>query len=92
MFDPPYDRISVAGMPIWRIPDSDKKYRNFLEWWFEVGRLKPDDSQGWRAISGPWVMKDRVKAISAEEWDALPQIEQELIQSWTEHLPVLFYD
>jgi hypothetical protein len=37
-------------------------------------------------------MKDRVKAISAEEWDALPQIEQELIQSWTEHLPVLFYD
>jgi hypothetical protein len=47
MFDPPYcPRIAVAGRPISMIPDSEKKYRNFLEWWFEVGRLKPDDPQG----------------------------------------------
>src|SRR5215469_9611913 len=72
MFDPPYPgRIAVAGTPINMIPRSDKKYRNFLEWWRQVGRLKPDDPQGWSKISGPWVMRGRVEAISAEEWEAL---------------------
>ena len=60
MFDPPYRRIAVAGRPISMIPDSEQKYRNFLDWWFTVGRLKPDDPQGWSSISGPWVMRGRL--------------------------------
>lgn len=93
MFDPPYRRIAVAGRPISRIPDSEKKYRNFLGWWFEVGRLKPDDPQGWTSISGRWVMRDREEAISAEEWAGLPESEQRLIRSWAERLPIgCFYD
>jgi hypothetical protein len=93
MFDPPYCRIAVAGRPICMIPESEKKYRNFLEWWFDVGRLKPDDPQGWSTVSGPWVMRDREEAISAEEWAGLPESEQELIRSWARCLPIgMFYD
>lgn len=93
MFDPPYRHIAVAGRPISMIPDSEKKYRNFLEWWFAVGRLKPDDPQDWSSISGPWVMRDREEAISAEEWAGLPESEQRLIRSWAECLPIgCFYD
>lgn len=94
MFDPPYrSPITVVGTPINTIPDSDKKFRNFLEWWLEVGRLKPDDPQDWSTISGPWVMRGRVEAISTEEWEALPQSEQELIRSWAQRLPIgCFYD
>jgi hypothetical protein len=94
MFDPPYRRpIAVAGRPISLIPDSEQKYRNFVDWWFTVGRLKPDDPQGWSSISGPWVMRGRVEAISEEEWSALPEAEQSLIRSWAAHLPIgCFYD
>jgi hypothetical protein len=93
MFDPPYEQIAVAGVPILDIPESEKKYGNFLEWWFDVGRLKPDDPQGWSTLSGPWVMRGRAEAISAEDWDALPNSEQELIRSWAENLPIdMFYD
>lgn len=93
MFDPPYGRIAIAGTPILRIPKSEKTYRNFLQWWFEAGRQKPNDPQGWSTLSGPWVMKNRVEAIPAEEWKALPASEQDLIQAWAECLPIdLFYD
>jgi hypothetical protein len=94
MFDPPYYRsIAVAGRPISMIPDSETKHKNFLDWWFKVGRLKPDDPQDWSSISGPWVMRDRDEAISAEEWAGLPESEQRLIRSWAERLPLgIFYD
>ena len=94
MFDPPYrTHIAVAGRPIDLIPISEKKYKNFLDWWFKVGRLKPDDPQGWSAISGPRVMIGRAEAISPEEWEALPKSEQELIRSWAVRLPIgCFYD
>ena len=94
MFDPPYrTSIAVAGRPIFMIPASEQKYRNFLDWWFTVGRLKPDDPQGWSSISGPWVMRGRVEAISEDEWNALPESEQRLIRSWAAHLPIgCFYD
>ena len=93
MFDPPYRRISIAGTPIFEIPNSEKKYRNFLEWWFQVGRHRPEDSQGWSTLSGPGVMRDRVEAISAEEWNELPAAEQNLIRQWAKRLPIdLLYD
>jgi hypothetical protein len=94
MFDPPYRKpIAVAGTPISMIPASEQKYRNFLDWWFTVGRLKPDDPQGWSSISGPWVMRGRVDAISDEEWNALPDSERSLIRSWAARLPIgCFYD
>jgi hypothetical protein len=94
MFDPPYDGpIAVAGRPISMIPHTEKKYRNFLEWWFEVGRLTPDDPQDWSTVSGPWVMRGREEAISAEDWVGLPESEKELIRSWAESLPIgMFYD
>ena len=93
MFDPSYRRISVAGVPVFNIPKSENKYRSFLEWWFQVGRKSPEDSQGWSTLSGPGVMRDRVEAISAEDWGALTAAEQDLIRDWAENLPVgLFYD
>ena len=94
MFDPPYcTPIAVAGRPISTVPDSEQKYRNFLDWWFRVGRLKPDDPQGWSSISGPRVMSNRVEAISGEEWNALSESEQSLIRSWANRLPIgCFYD
>src|SRR5215469_16819497 len=82
LFNPPYyGRIAVAGTPISIIPTSEQKYRNFLDWWFTVGRLKADDPQGWTSISGPWAMRGRMEAISEEEWNALPESEQSLIRS-----------
>src|ERR1700741_1512611 len=94
MFDPPYRRrIAVAGRPISMIPDSETKYRNFLEWWSGVGTLKPDDPQDWSSISGPWVMRDREEAIPEKEWAGLPESEQRLIQFWADRLPIgCFYD
>ncbi len=85
--------ISIAGTPICFIPSSTKKYRNFLEWWFSVGRLHPEDPQGFGTLSGPWVMKGRVEAISPEEWSALPEEERQLISNWAFNLPIeMFYD
>lgn len=93
MFDLKYHRLAVAGTPILKVPKSEKTYRNFLHWWFEVGRQRPGDPQGWSTLSGPGVMRDRVEAISAKEWNALPVAEQNLIRDWAESLPVeLFYD
>ena len=93
MFDPPYERIAVAGRPIAFIPDSDIKYRSFLDWWFKVGRKAPHDPLGWSTISGPWVMEGRTEAIPRDEWDALPEAERKLITAWAHNLPVgMFYD
>ena len=69
MFNPPLRGwIKIAGMPVLFIPDSDKKYSGFLAWWFETGRLKPTDPQGWSSLSGPGVMWNRVEAIDPGEW------------------------
>jgi hypothetical protein len=93
MFDPPYRHISVVGTPILKIPDAEKKYKCFLDWWVEVGRLKPEDPQGWSTLSGPGVMRDRVEAIPPAEWSALPSSERDLIRAWADCLPVdLLYD
>jgi hypothetical protein len=52
MFDPPYRTpIAIVGRPISMIPDVEEKYRNFLDWCFKVGRLRPDDPQDWATIS-----------------------------------------
>ena len=34
----------IAGVPIWIIPDSARKYPDFLTWWNDVGRLNPRGS------------------------------------------------
>lgn len=93
MFDPPYKHIAVAGHPICFIPNSEVKYRSFLDWWFQVGRKTPCDPQGWSTISGRWVMEGRTEAIPAQDWNALPDCERELITAWAQNLPVgVFYD
>jgi hypothetical protein len=86
-------RLSILGHPVVRIPASAKKYNRFLEWWLTIGKLNPEDPQGWSGISGPGVVKNRVEAISPEEWDVLPKSERDLIQTWADSLPIgVFYD
>ena len=94
MFDPPAgERVSVAGRPVLRIPDSEEKFPDFMTWWREVGRLRPDEPQGWSTLSGPWVMRNRSPLIPANEWEALPDDERALLQRWTLTFPIgMFYD
>ncbi len=94
MFDPPFSgSIAVAGRPVLRIPNSDKKYPSFLAWWMEVGRLKPRDPQGWRTLSEPGVMRNRTEAIEPETWAKLPEEEQKLIGRWPQTWPIgIFFD
>jgi hypothetical protein len=42
MFDPPLPGSLIAGRPLCGVPDSDVKYKSFLEWWFAVGRKAPE--------------------------------------------------
>lgn len=94
MFDPPIaGRTMIAGCPVLRIPNSEKKYPNFLAWWNAVGRLKPREAQGWSTLSGPGVMWDRVEIINPSDWAALPEEERELIASWVRTWPIgMFFD
>jgi hypothetical protein len=94
IFDPPImGGVMICGRPIFLIPDSKKKYGNFLAWWNEVGRLRPTDPQGWNSISGPWVRRGRVELINESDWAALPQSERDLIEQWTKTIPIgCFYD
>jgi hypothetical protein len=88
LFDPPLTgSLTVAGRPIWRIPDSEKKYPDFITWWTEVGRFKPADPQGWGAVSGSWVMLGRVEIIPPDQWEALPENERSAIELWAQNLP-----
>jgi hypothetical protein len=77
----------IAGVPIARIPDSVRKYPDFLTWWNEVGRLRPKDSQGWSILSGQGVMWSRSEMIAPDLWDALPAEEKETIEAWAHSLP-----
>lgn len=94
MFDPPITgSVMIAGCPVWRIPNSEKKYPNFLAWWASVGRLNPRAAQGWSTLSGPGVMFDRVEMINPAEWAALPEEERELVRAWVETWPCgVFFD
>jgi hypothetical protein len=94
MFDPPISEPAmVAGRPVFRIPDSGKKYPNFLTWWREVGREKPTDPQGWSTLSGPGVMQGRVELIRSADWSALGENERVLIQEWTKTFDIgMLYD
>jgi hypothetical protein len=94
MFDPPITgRTMIAGCPVLNIPNSEKKYPNFLAWWASVGRLKPRDAQGWSTLSGPGVMRDRVEIINPVDWVALPAEERELITTWARTWPIdMFFD
>jgi hypothetical protein len=94
MFDPPITgRTMIVGCPVLRIPNSEKKYPNFLDWWASVGRLNPRDAQGWSTLSGPGVMKDRTEIINPDEWAALPEEERVLITSWVRTWPIgMFFD
>jgi len=94
MFDPPISEPAmVAGRPVLRIPESAKKYPNFLTWWREVGRQKPTDPQEWSTLSGPGVMQGRVELISSADWLALGENERVLIQEWTKTFHIgMFYD
>lgn len=96
MFDPPYKgRISIAGVPIvtFSIPRSETKYKDFLDWWLKVGRLKPNDPQGWSTLSGPGCASGNMEAISAKDWEALPDSERARIRAWAINLPCgMFYD
>jgi hypothetical protein len=77
----------IAGVPIWIIPDSARKYPDFLTWWNDVGRLNPQDPQGWSSLSGPGVMWSRSEMIAPHLWDALPAKERELIEAWAQTIP-----
>ena len=75
------------------IPNSEKKYPNFVAWWASVGRLKPGDPQGWSTLSGPGVMRDRVEIINPVDWAALPEEERGLITTCARTWPIgMFYD
>lgn len=83
----------VAGVPVVRIPESASGYSSFMSWWKEVGRLHPEDPQGWGTLSGPGVVRGRTELITADVWGALPESERELIQSWALNLPLeMFFD
>ena len=89
----PKFRMAVAGRPISLMAVSAVDYPDFLSWWMDVGRLTPLDSGGWSSISGPGVMRDRVEAIPAEQWDRLPASERDLIRHWAATIrSVIFYD
>ena len=94
MFDPPLPGSLIAGRPLCRVPDSDVKYKSFLEWWFAVGSKAPKlTTEGWATVSGPHATRDRIEAIPAEDWDKLSESEREEIREWAESLPTgLFYD
>jgi hypothetical protein len=77
----------IAGVPIARIPDSVRKYPDFLTWWNEVGCLRPKDSQGWSTLYGPGVRWSRSEMIAPDLWDALPAEEKETIEAWAHSLP-----
>jgi hypothetical protein len=94
MFDPPVaGMVTVAGRPVFRIPDSEQKYPDFLAWWREIGRLHPEHPQGWSTLSGPGVMWNRTPLISSDQWESLPEEERNLLRQWTDTFPVgMFYD
>gem|GEM_PF-6108693 len=94
MFDPPLEGSLIAGQPICRVPDSDIKYRSFLEWWFAVGRKAPDVTvEGWGVVSGPYATEGRKDVIPKDDWEKLPESEREAIRSWANRIEIsMFYD
>lgn len=94
MFDPTLPGSLIAGRALCRVPDSDVKYKSFLEWWFAVGRKAPElTTEGWATVSGPHATRDKAEVIPAEDWERLPESEREAIRSWAERIPTgMFYD
>ena len=94
MFDPPFRRVSIAGRPLSLIPDSDIKYKSFMEWWFAVGQKDHRVTTiGWAVVCGPNVMKGRTEMIPKEDWESLPESEREAIRIWAAAIrECMFYD
>lgn len=80
---------AIAGTGV---PESARKFPNFLAWWFAVGKSTPDESSGWMRISGPWATLGRVELISNEEWAALDPTERDKLTKWIESLGLMLYD
>lgn len=94
MFDPPLEGSLIAGRPLCMVPDSDIKYRSFLEWWFAVGRKAPSvTTEGWGIVSGPYATRGRTDVIPKEDWEKLPESEREAIRRWADGIrTAMFYD
>jgi len=94
MFDPPLPGSLIVGRPLCRVPDSDVKYKSFLEWWFAVGRKAPSlTTEDWGTVSGPNATRGRTEVIPKEDWEKLPESEREAIKRWADDIPnALFYD
>ncbi|GGA68981.1 hypothetical protein GCM10011507_20560 [Edaphobacter acidisoli] len=94
MFDPPLGYGLIAGRPLCLIPDSDIKYKSFLEWWFAVGRKDPRTTrEGWGIVSGPHAKRGRSEIIPKEDWESLPENEREAIRAWATGIETaMFYD
>ncbi len=94
MFDPPLPGSLIAGRPLCRVPDSDVKYRSFLEWWFAVGRKATNlTTEDWGTVSGPNAARGCTEVIPKEDWEKLPESEREAIRRWAYDIPtVLFFD
>lgn len=81
-----HDNYMIVGRPLFSIPDEVLRYPDFLTWWNDVGRLRPNESHGWITISGPGVMWGRTEMIPTEAWDSVPESEKELIRQWVQNL------
>jgi hypothetical protein len=94
MFDPPLPESLIADRPLCHVPDSDVKYKSFLEWWFAVGRKAPELTiEGWGTVSGPYTTKGRADVIPKDDWEKLPESEREAIRSWANSIRTsMFYD
>lgn len=89
MFDPPLQGSLLAGRVIIRVPFSDIKYKDFLEWWFAVGRKAPElTAEGWATMVGPYAAKGLTDIISQEDWDRLPEGERVAISRWADRIKV----
>lgn len=83
----------IAGRPVYRIASSVLEYPDFLTWWREVGRLKPEDHEGWASLSGPHVMRGRTEMIHPKIWKSLSWRERREIMVWARGIPLtLMYD
>ena len=94
MFEPPLRYGLIAGRPLCVIPDSDIKYKSFLEWWFAVGRKDTRTTrEGWSIMSGPHATTGRSEIIPKEDWESLPEGEREAIRGWANGIEIgMFYD
>lgn len=85
--------LMVAGVPVFAIPESAKRFPTFVAWWLAEGRLNPKDHGDWSTLSGPHLMRGRVELIRLDDWAALDPGERDRIREWARSLPIgIFYD